>query len=218
MSARNKAPGPISEMLLWGATSVAMIAAVVALLLAWGRHGDWHAPATVAATTVGALVSLTWGAWASLVWARQPVVRRLLELNVLMPGVLIIGLGAVLMYFGWGGWIAWLALLGPALGSMATAMIMTRQGQMQAQASAPYSYLAAFVLFPLLTLPAAGLIAWLWLGFVGRPSGCGLRHLLNLSTLMVSALGLSLVTTVIPSAASRACREIAARWSGATRP
>lgn len=180
-----------------------------------GAFFEWGMAMTVVSAMIAAVMTLTWGSWGSLIWARRRAVRAGIESVTIVPGVLILALGFVGLYLGVGKSYLWLSLIVPSAGTVAVALLLARQSnqlaRQQSEGFGRWRHVLAWTLYPAIAFGAAGLVGYLWFSYVTRPVSADWRSLFNLASFMVSVLAMALVTTVIPAMASRLCCEISAR-------
>ncbi|MBA2662317.1 MAG: hypothetical protein H0U74_08475 [Bradymonadaceae bacterium] len=202
-----------TELLMWALASTLSSTLVVGGVYLTSSMLEWGMTLRTFALLGAALLSLTWGSWASLIWTENRALRVVMEALTIVPGILILAMGLLGLYIGWGSWYLWAGLLVPSAGTIAAALLLSNDTVMRMKTTpGSLKYLLGFTLFPAATALSAAAIAYLWWGFVTRPVESDWRSLLNVASFMVSVLSIALVTTVIPAMVSRTCRQLAASW------
>lgn len=218
----SKQPGhtrnsPGNELLLWVLASILSCCAAVGGAYAAATLGGWSLSLEGFAVFAAALLSLTWGSWASLVWTENRAVRFAIKAVTLVPGLLLLGGGILGYYLIPGRWFVWTGLFLMSASTL-TAAITLSSDRLMRMKNTPGStkYLFGFFVFPVLTTLAAAGVAYLAITFITqdfssfcRPSSW--RSLFKLSTFMLTSMSTVLITTLLPAAISRACRQIAAK-------
>jgi hypothetical protein len=214
MNSSTKQPSIWTECLLWGLSSTLLVGLVSFATYFAGGVLQWGMALTLMSAMIAGVLAVTWGSWGALIWAQRRAVRAGIESVTVIPGILILALGFVGLYLGVGKAYLWLSLILPSAGTVAVALLLSRQSNQIARAhrtAGPWRHILAWTLFPVLTMAIAGALGYLWFAYVTRPVNADWRSLFNMASFMVSVLGLALITTVIPAMTSRLCIELAAR-------
>lgn len=206
-----------NELLLWGLASVLSCCAAVGGAYAASTLGGWRLSLEGFAVAAALILSLTWGSWASLVWTENRAVRLAMKCVTLIPSLLLLGAGVVGFYMVPGRWFIWAGLFAMSAATLTSAVTLSSDRIMRMRyAPGSTKYLFGFFVFPVLTTIAAAGVAYLAINFVTadfisycRPSSW--RSLFRLSTFMVTMMSTVLITTFLPAAISRGCRNIAAK-------
>ena len=201
----------LTESALWtlsNALGVGVPVAAVYVIL----HGLMDAPMTRVslAMSAAALLTLTWGSWASLVWAKNRMLRASMQMMTVIPGILLLLFAGLGFYVGRGSLLFWLALLTTGVGTIAASFMLARNVSMTAASDSPTNYLAGFGIFPMLATGAAGGVGYLWYVFVSNPLQTDWRSLFSFSFFFVTTLAIVLISTVVPAVTTVVCRRLAA--------
>ncbi len=214
MSKRRQALSFVGELGLWGLANVLCLGAVLGTL--YGVGGvllGWNPFKLSLMMTLGALLTATWGSWATLIWTRNRGLRAVQQAMTMGPGVLMLALGGVLLYLGFGAWYI-AALVGAAgLGMSMVSVVLA--GGVFTKNSEPnkLQYMLGVALFPLMATVLGGLVTFAWLSFLPNPFWHNLESFLSISTMMTFVMASTLISTVIPALCSRACQELSIAWS-----
>ncbi|MFW5966756.1 MAG: hypothetical protein ACOCV2_04515 [Persicimonas sp.] len=157
-----------------------------------------------------ALLTLTWGSWASLIWSTHRLLRASMRLMTVLPGVLLIALAGFGFYIGKGSILFWSALLTSGLGTVACSFMLAGRLSAKSSIKSAGGYLAGLGLFPLLSTVGAGGVAYLWYLFVSNPLQTDWRVLFSFSFFFVTTLAIVLITTVIPAVTTHLARGLVA--------
>lgn len=211
----NKSPSAIGEFFLWvlvGIFSSAM--ALVAMtgakyLLGWSET-EW----IVASVVVGAC-SLTWGSWAALLWTRSRVLKTLMMLLVVLPGIAMAALG-VWAFFAMpeNRWIwrwGWLIVAGHGVGSVAVAVLVGGRRLFRRSTPdwlRPRQLVVGWTLYPVAVVGAS--VAVVVVAFALWPdllTGAD-APLEVVAHWIVPSQALALLTTVVPATTSALCDRL----------
>jgi hypothetical protein len=160
--------------------------------------------------SAGALLTLTWGSWSSLVWAKNRMLRATMQMMTVIPGILLLLLAGLGFYVGRGSLLFWVALLLAGAGTMAASFMLARNVGAMSVDDSSTGLLAGFGIFPLLATGGAGGIGYLWYLFVSNPLATDWRAMFSLSFFFVTTLGIVLISTVVPAVTTVVCRRLAA--------
>jgi hypothetical protein len=163
------------------------------------------------AMSAGALLTLTWGSWSSLVWSKNRLLRASMQMMTVIPGVLLLMLAGLGFYVGRGSILFWLALLTTGAGTIAASFMLARNVGAMSVNDSPTSFLAGFGIFPVLATGGAGGVGYLWYLFVSNPLATDWRAMFSFSFFFVTTLGIVLISTVVPAVTTLVCRRLAAR-------
>ncbi len=166
---------------------------------------DWSAAKSSIAVSFSFFVSFTWGSWASLVWTKTKILRRIQEVLTLIPGLGLVLVGGIGFYFGIGTrlfWSFWL-ISGGIVVAMPLILLKLNHNKIGTR---KYSIPLGLMAYPLLTT-ALSLVVWsLWyVNILREPQGW--RSLLTMATLVTTIIGVALTTTIIPSVISTSLRR-----------
>jgi hypothetical protein len=197
------------ELTLWSiANLLCMGLATSAVYVVGSTVLNWN-PATMSFfLPATALLTSTWGAWSSMVWARNRAVRVGMYVSAGIPGIALIATGGLGLWVGFGAWFVWAGFILGGFAMIGATSALCRQFNPRTHSVPALSSLYGLLVHPIATLAASGGVAAVWYTFVSNPSG-GWRGLVSLSTLMATLLGVALITTVIPAATSTLCRKLA---------
>ncbi len=205
----------MGEATLWTLSNViCMGVALGALFLVGSTLLGWGPARMGMYMSIAAVLTSTWGSWASLIWTRNRGLRSLQQAVTTIPGISIFAFGVVLMYLGLGKWMIGLAFAISGLGLIAVSVLLAGGFFSKNEAPSRLQVLLGLTAYPLATTIAAGGIASLWYTFVMTPTGGGLgslRSLFTLATLFTSIIASALISTVLPSLLSRGTREVSAQ-------
>lgn len=212
MSKRAKVLGFGGELALWSLANVLCMGVPAALVYAVGSEVMlWGKAQTVTYVIASLLLTATWGSWGTLIWTRSRVLRSVQQGMTLLPGVLTVAAGALLAYTGFGKFLVGLGMLGAGIGMLVSAVLLTG-GLFTANALPNWRQIVyGLTIYPVATSVFGGGVAAAWHWFVMGGGNQSWRSLFTVATLMVTVMAVSLITTVIPAALSRASRELAAR-------
>lgn len=210
----SKRPSAIGELALWVLAGLFLSAlSLVAMSGVKFLFGWSEAQWIVASIAVGA-ASVTWGSWAALLWTRSRVLKALMLLVVLLPGIAMVIVGA------WGfltlpenRWIwkwGWLIVAGHGVGAIVmTALLGAPKliGQ-QIAARRPRQLALGWTLYPILVV--AGSVAVVATTFLLLPDLFIDDHapLGAVARWMVPSMAVVLLTTALPAAASQLCDRL----------
>ncbi len=210
-----KPPSVLGELALWVLAGLFMSALAlvsmtgVKFLLGWGET-EW----IVASIAIG-IASLTWGSWAALLWTRSRVLKTLMLLVVLLPGIAMAVVG------GWAfltlpenRWIwkwGWLIVAGHGVGAVVMTALVGGRQLMANYASAqirPRQLAVGWTLYPLLVV--SGGIFVVVASFVLMPDlFCDTQNTMGvIAHWIVPSLAVVLLTTALPAAASQICDRL----------
>ncbi len=206
-----------NELLLWGLASVLSCCAAVGGAYAASALGGWRLSLESFAVFAAVILSLTWGTWASLVWTDNRAVRLAMKCVTLTPSLLMLAAGVVGFYVIPGRWFVWSGLFVMSAATLTAAITLSSDRIMRMKYSpGSTKYLFGFFVFPLITTLAAAGVAYVAVNFVTQdfdslwhPSSW--RSLFKLSTFMITMMSTVLITTFLPAAISRSCRNFAAK-------
>lgn len=212
-----------NELLLWGLASVLSCCAAVGGAYAASTLGGWRLSLEGFAVAAALILSLTWGSWASLVWTENRAVRVAMKFATLIPSLLMLAAGIIGFYAIPGRWFIWAGLFLMSAATLTAAITLSSDRIMRMKYTpGSTKYLFGFFVFPVLTTIAAIAVAYLAISFITqdfasfcRPSSW--RSLFRLSTFMISMMSTVLITTFLPAAISRSCRNLAAKIDGSSR-
>jgi hypothetical protein len=213
MSARQKVLGFTSELGLWLLANLVCMGVPAALVYALGVEGHgmfWGKAQTLSYVVATLLLTSTWGSWGTLIWTRSRPLRAVQQAATMLPGVLTVVAGALLAYTGVGRFMIGLGVLGAGIGMLVSAVLLTG-GLFTANRLPNWRQIVyGLTIYPVATTVFGGGIAAAWRWFVMGNADQSWRSLFTVATLMVTVLAVSLITTIIPAALSRAARELAA--------
>ena len=217
MRKRIKALSFVGELGLWGAANVLCVGLALAILYGVGHVMlGWGAFKLSLLMALGAILTATWGSWATLVWTRSRGLRAVQQAMTLVPGVALVALGGAAFYFGLAGWPLALALGGAGVGLGATSVTLAGGVLTQNVQPSRLQHLLGLTLFPLMATALSGVVMFIWMSFLPSPIWSGLKGMFTLSAMMTFVMASALISTVIPALCSRACQELAQAW-GITR-
>ena len=197
------------ELTLWSIANLLCIGlATSAVYLVGTNFLDWGPASVGFFVPLTAIMTSTWGAWSSLVWARNRGVRAGMYVSASIPGIVLMIAGAAGMWFFLKGWLVWTGFIVGGLAMVGVTSALCRRFNPRSHSVPTLSNLYGLFVHPIVTLGATGSVAAVWYTFVSS-SGGGWRNLGSLSTLMASLLAFALITTVIPAATSTLCRKLA---------
>jgi hypothetical protein len=202
----------LTESALWTLSNTLGVAVPVAAIYV-GLHVFLGVSMTKVslAMSAGALLTLTWGSWASLVWAKNRMLRASMQMMTVIPGILLLLLAGLGFYIGRGSILFWLALLSSGAGTVAASFMLARNVGALSVDDSPTGLLAGFGVFPMLATGAAGGVGYLWYVFVSNPLATDWRSMFSLSFFFVTTLAIVLISTVVPAVTTLVCRRLAAR-------
>ena len=209
-------PSVLGELALWlmvGIFSTAM--ALVAMLGAKYILG-WSEVEWLAGSIVIGLGSLTWGSWAALLWTRSRVLKTMMLLIVLIPGLVMLVLG------GWafltipdnpfvGRW-GWAIVAAHGAGALAVVALLGGPkvfASVEVQELRPRQLVIGWTLYPVV-VAGAGLLVVVAAFFL-MPDlfvHCGATAEKVVSQWVVVSQAAVLLTTVLPAAASTFCDRL----------
>lgn len=164
---------------------------------------------------MAALLTLTWGSWSGLVWAKNRMLRAAMQMMTILPGLLLLVLSGAGFYVGRGGLLIWLGLSAVGLGTVAASFMLARNiGATPASASGS-KYALGLGVFPFLATLGGGGILYLWQLFVSGPVYDDWRMIFGLAFFFTSTLSIVLVSTIVPALVTVLCRQLAAPRGGA---
>ena len=155
-----------------------------------------------------AVCSISWGSWISLSFAKSRGLRWGMKAVTLVPGLLLLGFGALGVYTRLGSMFFWFALVLSAVGTLATAVLLWREHPREAASLSTTRLANGFLVYPFLTVlgSSAVLSAWWW--YLSQPMQADWRNLFQISTVLITVLAIELCTTVIPAGVSMLCSRV----------
>jgi len=151
---------------------------------------------------VAGAVSLTWGSWISLSWTQSIPLRAAMKGITLVPGLLLLTAAGTGLYIGLGSLLAWLALVGSAVGTLAVSVLLWRSIPRATAEASTSNLLVGLFGYPLATAASSSVVGWLWLWFLTDTIHTDWRGLLSFATVMATILAVELTSTVLPAALS----------------
>jgi hypothetical protein len=161
--------------------------------------------------TAAAVVSMTWGSWAAMLWAEHPVSLVPIRGTTLAPGLAMLAFGVGGLYVGFVGIWVWAVVCASAVGTLAIALCLWPRRVRISNLEAGYSrYIVGFTVFPVITSLLAALVARTWYIFATSSASMGWdpRDWLDVATVFTTILAIELCTTALPAVVSRACQEL----------
>ena len=159
---KNSGKRILAEVTLW------TLANALSLLVAGGltyltvRHFlDWSPAKTSTAVSFSLLLSLTWGSWASLVWTKTKALRRFQEVLTLVPGLILILLGGLGLYLGFGKRVFWVLWMISGAGVVAAPLILLKLNHNKI-GTRKFSIPLGLIAYPLITAVLSLLIWSMW--------------------------------------------------------
>ncbi|RDV36967.1 hypothetical protein DV096_15760 [Bradymonadaceae bacterium TMQ3] len=218
MNEQTRKPSLLAEVALWFAASVMMIGVGVMGLHALMKTEVPAPAADLGYALVAALLTLTWGSWAALIWSKRRLTRTLMGLSVLVPGLgmALVGFWAfVHMPELFKVWRPGLLVIGVhGVGAALFSAVMLGQPAMRGRrdetsdrALRARELAAGWLLYPLLTFGCGAAIAMSVVGWTSL--GTISEMLTSPARWIAAAMGLTMVTTVIPASAAILCRRVA---------
>ncbi|QDG53274.1 hypothetical protein FIV42_21760 [Persicimonas caeni] len=203
--------GFLKESALWTLSNALGVGVPVAAVYI-GLHVLMGSPMTRVSMAMAAtaLLTLTWGSWSSLVWAKNRMLRASMQMMTVIPGILLLLLAGLGFYIGRGSLLFWIALLANGAGTIAASFMLARTVGATAASDSPTGYLTGFGVFPLVATGAAGGVGYLWYLFVSNPLATDWRSLFSFSFFFVTTLAIVLISTVVPAVTTVICRQLAA--------
>jgi hypothetical protein len=162
------------------------------------------------AMSATALLTLTWGSWSGLVWARNRMLRASMQIMTVLPGLLLLMLAGTGFYIGRGSLLFWLALSTTGLGTVAASFMLARNIGATASSYSAKGYLTGLGVFPVVATLGGGSVFYLWYAFLSNPFYNDWRSIFSLSFFFVTTLSIVLVSTIIPALTTLLCRRLAA--------
>jgi hypothetical protein len=203
----------LAESALWTVSNALGVAVPVAATYV-GLHLLMGLPlaAVSAAMSVVAVLTLTWGSWSSLIWARNPLLRGSMQMMTIIPGILLLLVAGLGFYVGWKfvPILVWVGLIATGVGTIAACFMLARQVGASAAADSPAGVLVGMGIFPLLATGGAGAVGFLWYVFVNNPLQTDWNSLFSFSFFFVTVLGVILVSSIVPAIATLVCRRLVA--------
>lgn len=218
MNDSSRKPSLLVEIALWCAASVVMVGAAVMGLHLFMRSEVPAPAADLGYALVAAMLTLTWGSWAALIWSKRRVARTLMGLSVVVPGLVM----AVFGFWAFAHmpelikvWRPGLLVVGVhGVGAAIFSAVMLGQPAMRGApqeaadgALRARELAAGWLLYPLLTFGCGAAIAMSVMGWSSL--GTISETLTSPARWIAAAMGLSVYTTVIPASAAILCRRVA---------
>ena len=204
----------IGETFLWiVANVVCVIVPTASVYVAGDLLFDWGPAAMSFYVSAAAIASLTWGSWASLVWTRTRVLRTAQEVTALIPGVLIMAIGGLGLWTGFGKWVLWMIWIAAGGGVIATSLGLLKLNHAQ-RGLRRFSIPMGLFAYPFLTTLLSGAVWGLWYNFVNNPTDGDWRSLVSIATVFVTVISIALTTTIIPCLVSTSLRRASATLLG----
>lgn len=198
------------ESALWMAANVVCTAA--ALLTTYVAVQFLAGGGAVLASflAVAGAVSLTWGSWISLSWTQSIPLRAAMKGITLVPGLLLLTAAGTGLYIGLGSLLAWLALVGSAIGTLAVSVLLWQYIPRATAQKSTSNLLVGLLAYPFATATTSSVVGWLWLWFLTDTIYTDWRALLSFATIMVTILAVELASTVLPAAFSMVSTQTSA--------
>lgn len=214
MKHSNKILRTFGEMGLWGLANIICMILPLALVFFVGSEVVKWSPWRLSLyLTLTAIVSSTWGSWATLVWTRTRALRAVQQAMTTLPGLATIGGAVALFYLLPSKWLVAVMFGMAGLGMIAASFFLTGGIFTKNQNPGRLQYLAGLVVYPLATTTAGGLVASVWYTMLNRPASGGWRDLISVATLMMTVMAVALISTIVPAAISRLCHTGANQMS-----
>jgi hypothetical protein len=212
MSKRGAVLGFAGELGLWGLANVLCTGVATGLVYVVGREVMMWGEAQLVSYMIAALLlTATWGSWGTLIWTRSRALRAVQQGVTLLPGVLTVVAGALLVYTGLGKFLVGLGVLGAGIGMLVSAVLLSG-GLFTANRLPNWRQIVyGLTIYPVATTALGGGVAVAWHWFVMGGASQSWRSIFTVASLMVTVMAVSLITTILPAALSRASRELAAR-------
>ncbi len=200
----------LSESALWTLANALGVAVPTAAAYV-GLHVMLGYPMTRVSMAMSAiaLLTLTWGSWSGLVWAKNRLLRASMQMMTVIPGILLLMLAGLGFYVGRGSLLFWIALLGTGMGTVAASLMLARQVGATAASDSAAGLMSGLGIFPLLATGAGGTVGYLWYLFVSNPLQADWRSLFSFSFFFVTTLAIVLISTVVPAVTTVVCRRLA---------
>lgn len=214
MSKRKMILGVLGETSLWALANTLCLGLPLGAIYLYGTMVAGWGPAKISLfMTLAAVLTGTWGSWATLVWTRNRALRALQQGITTVPGILLTVLGGALLYFGAGAWYLGALLCLSGVGMMAVAVTLAGGFFSKNDVPSLSQYVTGVLIYPLATTAASALLAGMWYGFVTSTGFADWRSLFSLATLMSTVMFATLTSTIIPAVMSRGCQELSAMFS-----
>jgi hypothetical protein len=198
----------LGESALWvGANALTTgVAILVAGALSPAACGG--GPMCMSLFLLAAICSISWGSWISLTFAQSRGLRIGMKAVTLVPGLLLLGFGALGVYTRLGSMFFWIALVLSAVGTLATAVLLWREHPREAASLSTTRLANGFLVYPFLTVLASTAVVSLWWWYLSQPMEADWRNLFQISTVLITVLAIELCTTVVPAGISLLCSRV----------
>lgn len=201
----------LTESLLW------VMASAVGVLVPTGTaHFIFHRllekPALQVSLILSAtvLLSLTWGSWSGLVWAKNRLIRAGMRTMTLLPGLLLVFFGLALVSTGRGSIISWALLFSTGLSTLAVSFLLSHKVAVTPASTSGSRFFAGMGVFPFMATLGGGSVFYLWLSFLSNPIQRDWKAIFSIAFFFLTMLAMVLITTVIPALATVLCRQLVA--------
>ncbi len=213
-----KTPSALGESALWilatlFMTAMALVAVgSVKLLLGW-EQSQW-----LVMSAIAAVLSLTWGSWAALLWTHSRVLKTLMVAVTVVPGMaMLIAGGWVFLnmpenpvFWKWG----WAIVAAHGAGALAFALFVCIRGLVGCRATGRVRnrrLAMGWTLFPMLVV--AGSVAVIVAEFFLLPEfvAGGETTMASVARWTLACQGVVLLTTALPAGTAHLCHRLAQR-------
>lgn len=209
-----KIPSRLSEAALWSLANIFLMCLAIAALSVAKTIFGWSSAQWIFSSLAVSILSATWGSWAALTWTHHRVLRALMVVVTLLPGLLMVAVGIwAFLTIPDNRWIwkwGWVILIGHGAGATAMAALLGGRGLLQRTCLQVRARRLAigWTLYPLLISAASVALVVATFNFFPDLITGGDKGLDTLLRWIIPSQALILFTTGLPAGCAQICRAL----------